>query len=268
MFVYFYYFLLRSVSYFITDAFQDQIDSKRRELHRLNDEINAVTATLTAATEDEKEYLKRQRKILLDDMQDVSIELSNLTGQQNVKRHRSSFTTTVPIQDVSERVLWDADVVQQRIPREIVTVDELLQPARALISELRWLQLKLLCLSPANSNRCSLRAIQAMRQQRDPNQRDLELPYHPLLLLFYQAAATGQAELEFLSEDHQLPKPREDIRGMLHGVRQVPQECKAEYVYNPTSIPNSSDAMDANAEPLGKLLQVSYTRTFDITFEK
>ena len=95
-----------------------------------------------------------------------------------------------------------------------------------------------------------------MRAEREKGKRDLEVPYHPLLLLFYQAASCGQPGIEFLSEDHTLPKPREDIRGFINGTRMVPQECKTECVYNPQSDRYSTDSIDANAEALGKLLQV------------
>src|SRR5688500_12661660 len=115
------------------------------------------------------------------------------------------------------------------------------------MAELRWLQLKLR--APA----CSLKGVKEMRAGRPRGQRDLELPYHPLLLHFFQAAASGQAGLEFLAEDHTLPKPREDIRGIVDGRRLEPQECKAECVYNPTSDSLSAQSIDANAEAIGKL---------------
>jgi hypothetical protein len=138
-----------------------------------------------------------------------------------------------------------------QVPREIVGTDQLLPPARALVSELRWLQLKLA------SRKCSLQQVKKMRAERGAGQRDLELPYHPLLLHFFQAASRGQQGLEFLAEDHSLPKPREDIRGLVEGKRLVPQECKSDCVYNPDSAdPTSARSIDANSEAIGKLLQV------------
>ena len=67
------------------------------------------------------------------------------------------------------------------------------------------------------------------------------------------AAAAGQADLDFLQEDHSASKPREDVRGLIRGVRQVPQECKVEYAWKRAS---DEETIDANAEPIGKLFQV------------
>lgn len=240
------------------DSVQNEIDTLRREFHRLDDKVDAIRLALLQTTDEaEKINLNKQRLLRLEEMERINKQLTYLSSEQNVKRHKSSFTTTIPIEHAHESVLWKYDVMEKKIPREIVDIDELLQPARSLVCELRWLLLKLTCMSKSKRN---LEAVKQMRRQREKekNQRDLELPYHPLLLLFYQSAAAGQAGLEFLSEDHSADKPREDIRGMINGKRCVPQECKVEVVYNPdTADQKGQAAIDANSEPLGKLLQVS-----------
>jgi hypothetical protein len=187
----------------------------------------------------------------LDQLQVQNKEIVDMSGQQQAKRHCSSFTVTVPGEKVSEVVLWKAEVIDKNVPRMVVDVNTLLSPTRPLIAELRWLHLKF------TAARHSLKHVKEMRSSRGTNKRDLEVPYHPLLLLFYDAASRGQLGIQFAAEDHALPAPREDIRGFIGGVRKVPQECKTECVYNPTSNRMDSESIDANAEAFGKLLQVS-----------
>ena len=158
---------------------------------------------------------------------------------------------TVPGEQVDEVVLWKAEVIEKKVPRTVVPVDDLLAKERPLVADLRWLQLKLA------AGRHSLESVKRMRAERAVGKRDLEVPYHPLLLTFYEAASRGQLGLQFLAEDHTLPKPREDIRGLVNGSRKVPQECKSECVYNPGPELRSTQSIDANAEAFGKLLQVS-----------
>jgi len=242
------------------DALQDRIDSYRRDLHRLREEIKSLDDELKSALPEQDRSSKlRHRAVLLDQLEAQNKEILRLSNQQQAKRHCSSFTVTVPGEQVSEVVLWKAEVVDRDVPREIVDVDELLVKSRELIADLRWLQLKLI------AGRTSLDAVKIMRANRDraAGKRDLEVPYHPLLLLFYEAAARGQIGLQFLAEDHALPKPREDIRGFINGTRKVPQECKSECVYNPGPDRRSSQSIDANAEALGKLLQVCRSACLD-----
>jgi hypothetical protein len=240
------------------DVLQDRIDSGRRELVRLQDQIKSIEQSLKDEQSDAVRVNKnRQLSVVLDQLELLNKELVELSGQQQSKRHCSSFTVTVAGEDVSEVVLWKSEVIHKNVPREIVNIDKLLLPARPLISELRWLQLKLYA---SRDPSCpSLKEIVEMRKTRPPDSHDLEVPYHPILLLFYQFASYGQHGLEFLSEDHTLPKPREDIRGFINKKRTEPQECKSDCVYNPTNDLNSSKSIDANAEPLGKLLQVLYS---------
>ena len=232
---------------------QYRLDNGRRDVLRLSSEINRIDEKLTGVLTDlHRDALQLQKDLLLAEFVRLNRELESVSSQQTVKRHRSSYTVTVPGDKVDEAVLWRAEVVAKEVSREIVSVADLLQPQRPLLAELRWLQLKIAARKPS----ASLEPIKAMRAARLPGQRDLEVPYHPLLLLFYQAAAQGQSGLEFLAEDFTLSKPREDIRCIVNGARTVPQECKTECVYNNGATPADSAGIDANAEALGKLLQV------------
>jgi len=226
------------------DLLQDKIDDVRRELSRVN--------TLLSMEQPE-EY----RTSLIREHAALVTSWEKLTGEQNVKRHRSSFTVTVPTDSVQEVLLWKTLVMEKNVKRRIVSIDHILRNdlSRWLLFDLRWLQLKLLCLDPSNSNSVTLIDIKAMKKNRTDGERDLEVPYHAPLLTFFQAAAAGQNEIEFLKEDFTLAKPREDIRGMIRGQRLVPQECKSDCVYNPNFDHNSPKSIDANAEAFGKLLQ-------------
>lgn len=236
---------------------QERIDSYRRELQRSREEIKNLELDLKGSlSEADRGSKERQREILLNEMKRLDGALEDLTGQQQAKRHCSSFTVTVPGVQVQEKVLWDAEVVNKKVPRQIIDVNSLLAPSRPLLAELRWLHLKY------SATRQSLKQVKDMRKARQAGQRDLEVPYHALLLLFYQAAARGQAHLEFLAEDHRLPAPREDIQGFVNGARKEPQECKTECVYNLGPDSHSTQSIDDNAEAFGKLLQVSIVCRF------
>lgn len=235
------------------DELQDRIDSNRRDLQRIHDRLERVEAELKQNLfDDDRSSKVRQRDVLLDQLQLQNQVILNLSKTQQSKRHCSSFTVTVPGERVTEAVLWKAEVIDKSVPRTVVDVDQLLVKERPLVAELRWLQLKL------SARRHSLESVRLMRGERATGKRDLEVPYHPLLLAFYEAASRGQQGLQFLAEDHALPKPREDIRGFVNGSRKVPQECKSECVYNPGPDLRSSQSIDANAEAFGKLLQVSH----------
>jgi hypothetical protein len=230
---------------------QHRFDEYHRELKRCQLLLERLEAQPTGAlSEADRASKECQRNVLLNDIKRLDVLLEELCGEQQAKRHRSSFTVTVPGDKVAEAVLWQAEVVDSNVPRSVVDADALLAPDRALVTELRWLQLKLVAAS------APMGEVKSMRAARSSGRRDLEVPYHPLLLLFYQAAARGQAGVEFLAEDHALPAPREDIRGCIGGVRMVPQECKADCVYNPGPDMRNTASIDANAEALGKLLQV------------
>ena len=219
----------------------------------MQDKLEAVEGRLNSAmSEEDQDSLKQQRAILLAEGKRLNNELEELSDHQQSKRHCSSFTVTVPGEQVTEVVLWKAEVIDKNVLREVVDTDHILVPSRPLMAELRWLQLK------TAARRINLDAVKKMRAERDraAGKRDLEVPYHPLLLQFYQAASRGQIGLDFLAEDHALPKPREDIRGFINDARKVPQECKSECVYNPGPELRSVQSIDANAEAFGKLLQV------------
>ena len=54
-----------------------------------------------------------------------------------MKRHCSSFTVTVPGEQVNEVVLWKSEVVNKKVKREVVSIDTLLQSNRLLVTEFR-----------------------------------------------------------------------------------------------------------------------------------
>lgn len=212
----------------------------------------------------EGEENKRQKKIVLDlavseltshiqSVQNVtdlqSIEVAKMKEAAILVRQGSSWTENVPGSMIAEAVLWKTVIQDKKIKRSVVQFDQLLVANRLFISELRWLQLKFL----ARKDTSTMDDIITMRKSRKYGANDLELPYHPLLLLFYQAASAGQAGLEFLAEDKSLDEPREDIRGMINGKRLLPQECKAECVWN-----NGEEevGIDRNSDAFGKLLKV------------
>ena len=216
-------------------------------------QIESISKSIeNAMVEEDRVAFREQRAILLAEGRILVKSLEDLSNHQQSKRHCSSFTVTVPGEQVTEVVLWKAEVIDKNVLREVVDTDHILVPSRPLMAELRWLQLK------TAARRINLDGVKKMRVERDraAGKRDLEVPYHPLLLQFYQAASRGQIGLDFLAEDHTLPKPREDIRGFINDARKVPQECKSECVYNPGPELRSVQSIDANAEAFGKLLQV------------
>lgn len=245
-------FVLLVYSCFVSVSLDERIQSVRQDFIRQQDRIaKCKTELASAMTDDQKQRLETEYQLQMNALKRLDEEWASLTGENRVKKLRSSFTVTVPGGDVTEAVLWKAEVTEKNVPRTIVKVDSLLAGNREIITELRWLHLKLI------APNVSLDAVNKMRANREKGQHDLEVPYHPLLLLFYQAASRGQQHLEFLSEDFTSSKPREDIRGMINGRREVPQECKSECVFNNSVDPQSVEAIDRNSEALGKLLQVS-----------
>lgn len=165
----------------------------------------------------------------------------------------SSGWSNCPVAFIADEKVWQVCVVNRHIERKIVELDELLQPERCIVSELRWLRLRL-----TGSREASLDPVKNMRKKRkadsDRNQKhDLERPYHPLILLFYQAAASGQIDLQFLSEDTTpSDNSREDIRCAIRGIIVDPSEAKA--IYHCIG-GRDKYGIDSNALPLGKLLQ-------------
>ena len=136
----------------------------------------------------------------------------------------------------------------------MVPLDVLLDhaPPKLLKTALRWL---LLHLSERNTTLESLKAMKGNRRASANRKHDQELPYHPLILTLYQAAARGQPEIKFLAEHH-VGNAREDIRCIVNEQRMEPTEAKSHYT---AAAGNSADhetaAIDANGGPLAKLLK-------------
>ncbi|EFJ09131.1 hypothetical protein SELMODRAFT_428378 [Selaginella moellendorffii] len=96
---------------------------------------------------------------------------------------------TMDFEACPELALWEEQVVKRNVPREIVGIDELLEPLRPLVAELRYLHFRLF-----EARGVPLKNVVAMRAARKRGQIDLELPYHPLLLQFCVGAASGQSD--------------------------------------------------------------------------
>lgn len=232
------------------------VAQRRGDLNRWNEELKALEAQMASASlaPDDKASLARRRAVLLGELERTDADVARLSAELQRPSLLSPFMTTVRIEDVSEVVLWRNDVRDRNVARTIVSPDAMLAPPRHLLPEMRWLQLQLMASDEDNLNNTSLAQIQWHRRERKRDAADLEVPYHPALLLFYQAASAGQADLQFLEEDHSAAKPREDVRGLVRGARMEPQECKVEYAWQRAS---DEETIDANAEPIGKLFQVS-----------
>ncbi len=79
-----------------------------------------------------------------------------------------------------------------------------------------------------------------------------ETVYYPLLLAFFEAAALGQSEVLFLSQNFSKPTPHEDIVGMVNGVAECPCEVK---LVTCVSLGGKDGGVQANIEAFAGLAQ-------------
>jgi len=107
----------------LSDPIQEQIGKKRKLFDDRNASLERAAVSLQAPdlSPAEREILLTQRTALAHDMQRIDEELSDLSAQQS-KRPRSSFTVTVPGEEVGEAVLWKAEVVDKQVSRPRVGI--------------------------------------------------------------------------------------------------------------------------------------------------
>ncbi|CAL8466526.1 g6062 [Coccomyxa elongata] len=159
-------------------------------------------------------------------------------------------------EDCDAAALWRNDIEEREVPCEVATVDSLLgHESTGLRADLRYLRM---LLEDPNTLASEIAALISARKARLISQKDLELPYHPLVVHLFQAASAGQVGLRFERENQSADDAsREDVRGMIlvdgSWMRLEPSEIKA--FDFPSKPADPVSGIHANADGFGKILK-------------
>ena len=228
--------------------------------------VEAEASVRKVEAELEMEYLKTASGRLDSSLEDLArkrlhimadkARLATPVIQEFSSQISSSPHFLVSPERLENEQLWSSAIVERNVKRGVVPIDNLLDAEIPLKTAVRWLLLH------QNTRSTSLQSVKDMRKKRknDPKKiKDEELPYHPLLLTIYNGACVGQPSIEFLAEE-KVDGAREDVRCIINNFRMDPTEVKSDYDCTRDNNISQTDAIDANAEPFGKLLKCVLAR--------
>ncbi|CAL8469124.1 g8665 [Coccomyxa elongata] len=165
-------------------------------------------------------------------------------------------------EDCEAAALWRNDIEGREVPCEVATVDSLLgHESTGLRADLRYLRM---LLDDPTTLASEISTLISARKARVIGQKDLELPYHPLVVYLFQAASAGQVGLRFERENQTADDAsREDVRGMIlvdgSWMRLEPSEIKA--FDFPSKPGDPVSGIHANADGFGKILKCAKLRS-------